>query len=358
MFQLKKAEKQIRTKMFLILKQHKTWFQIAIYSTLVLSGQSAATLLGRLYYQKGGKSIYIAALMQSSGFPVLLPLLYLTSSKNTSNESPQQTTPFDTLALPALYICFGTFLAFDNLLYSIGLMYLPLSTFSIVCATQLGFNAFFSYFINSLKLTPLIFNSILLLTLSSILLVLQPDSSGPATDHAKHVLGFICTLSGTAGYSLLLSVEQLAYGKALKKQGIKEILEVIFYESMVTTVALLIGLFGSGEWRSLKTEMEGFELGVRNYATILVFAALSWQVFAVGMVYLMLNRSCLFANVISTANVPVVPILAVVVFGDKMNGLKVVAMVLAIWGCLSYIYQQYLDDHLEASPQQNTIAQH
>ncbi|KAL8468432.1 hypothetical protein ACS0TY_031589 [Phlomoides rotata] len=204
----------------------------------------------------------------------------------------------------------------------------------------------FSYFINSLKLTPLIFNSILLLTLSSVLLVLQPDSSGPTTDHTKHVLGFVCTMSGAAGYSLLLSVEQLAYGKALQKQGIREILEVIFYESMVTTAALLIGLFGRGEWRRLKAEMEGFE---GNYVAILVFAALSWQVFAVGMVYLMLNISSLFANVISTMNVPVVPILAVVVFRDKMNGLKVVAMVLAIWGSASYIYQQYLDDHVEAS---------
>ncbi|KAK4399321.1 Purine permease 21 [Sesamum angolense] len=62
------------------------------------------------------------------------------------------------------------------------------------------------------------------------------------------------------------------------------------------------------------------------------------------MVSLMLKISSLFANVVSTMNVPVVPVLAVVVFRDKMSGLKIVAMLLAVWGSLSYVYQQYLDD--------------
>ncbi|KAI3456055.1 hypothetical protein Pfo_012718 [Paulownia fortunei] len=330
--------------LFPLLKQYNMWFQMAIYSLLVLCGQSAATLLGRLYYEKGGKSKYMAALVQSAGFPILLPLIYITARKNPTRESIQQTSPSKNLALPALYICFGTFLAFDCMLYAVGLMYLPVSTFSLVCASQLGFNAFFSYFLNSQKLTPFIVNSILLLTVSTILLVLQPDSSGAAADEGKYALGFICTLSGAAGYALLLSVEQLAYGKVLERQTIKEILNVIFYESMVTTCALLVGLFASGEWRSLKKEMEGFQLGKKSYAMTLVFAALAWQVFAIGMVSLILKISSLFANVISTLNVPVVPVLAVVVFQDKMTGLKVVAMLLAIWGSASYIYQQYLDD--------------
>nr|GMD08241.1 probable purine permease 10 isoform X2 [Ipomoea batatas] len=38
------------------------------------------------------------------------------------------------------------------------------------------------------------------------------------------------------------------------------------------------------------------------------------------------------------------PVLAVFILNDKMNGVKVVSMVLAIWGFVSYIYQHYLDD--------------
>jgi hypothetical protein len=37
-----------------------------------------------------------------------------------------------------------------------------------------------------------------------------------------------------------------------------------------------------------------------------------------------------------------VPIFAVVFFGDKMTCIKVVAMLMAVWGFLSYLYQHYL----------------
>ncbi|KAK6124154.1 hypothetical protein DH2020_042127 [Rehmannia glutinosa] len=314
---------------------------MAIYSILVLTGQSSATLLGRLYFEKGGKSKYMAALVQSAGFPILIPLLYITSRSKNKPTQPEN------LALPALYICFGTFLAFDCMLYAIGLMHLPVSTYSLLCASQLGFNALFSCILNSQKLTSFIVNSIFLLTVSTILLISQPGPPGAgagAGTGGKFALGFICTLTGAALYAFLLSLEQLAYGKVLKGKTVNEILNVIFYESLVTSCVLLVGLFGSGEWRGLKDEMEGFELGRKMYVMVLVFGAFSWQVFGVGMVSLILKVSCLFGNVISTLNVGVVPILGVVVFKDSMSGLKVVALVLAVWGFLSFVYQQYVDE--------------
>ncbi|KAK6124104.1 hypothetical protein DH2020_042130 [Rehmannia glutinosa] len=223
---------------------------MAIYSILVLTGQSSATLLGRLYFEKGGKSKYMAALVQSAGFPILIPLLLITSSKN------KPTRP-ENLALPALYICFGTFLAFDCMLYAIGLMHLPVSTYSLLCASQLGFNALFSYILNSQKLASFIVNSIFLLTVSTILLIFQPGPPGAGTGTGgKFALGLTCTLTGAALYAFLLSLEQLAYRKVLKGQTVNEILNVIFYESQVTSCLLLVGLFGSGEWRGLKDEME------------------------------------------------------------------------------------------------------
>lgn len=43
-------------------------------------------------------------------------------------------------------------------------------------------------------------------------------------------------------------------------------------------------------------------------------------------------------------SLPVVPIFAVIFFDDKINGVKVMALLLAVWGFVSYIYQHYLDD--------------
>ena len=54
--------------------------------------------------------------------------------------------------------------------------------------------------------------------------------------------------------------------------------------------------------------------------------------------------SSLFFNVISVLGLPVIPVLAVIFFHEKMNGVKAISMVLAIWGFISYFYQPYLDD--------------
>ncbi|XP_041994204.1 purine permease 21-like [Salvia splendens] len=317
----------------------KKWSETAVYSLLVLSGQSAATLLGRFYYEKGGKSKYMAALVQTAGFPLLVPFIFIIKSRN------KQTSSDHTLALPALYACFGTFLAFICMLYSVGLMYLPLSTFSLICATQLGFNALFSNLINTQKLSPTALNSVFLLTLSSVLLALQPGAASEAAPGGKYAAGFACTLGGAAGYALVQSAEQLAYGKVLRRQTVKEIMDVIFYESMVASLVLVSGLFGSGEWRQLKGEVEGFEMGKAGYAAVVVGSAAAWQVFGVGMVALIIKISAVFGNVVSAVGVGVVPVVAVVVFKDEMSGVKVVALLLALWGSLSYVYHHFLVHH-------------
>ena len=54
--------------------------------------------------------------------------------------------------------------------------------------------------------------------------------------------------------------------------------------------------------------------------------------------------SSLFSNVISVLGLPVIPVLAVIFFHEKLDGVKVISMVLAIWGFISYFYQNYLDD--------------
>jgi len=75
-----------------------------------------------------------------------------------------------------------------------------------------------------------------------------------------------------------------------------------------------------------------------------VWTGVSWQVASAGFVGLIFVVSSLFSNVISTLAFPVVSVFAVIFFHDKMDGVKVMAMLIALWGFISYIYQQYLDD--------------
>ncbi|XP_077235208.1 putative purine permease 11 [Tasmannia lanceolata] len=322
---------------------HWQWrILVALSIAFFLSGNSTGTLLGRFYYNKGGNSKWMATLVQSAGFPILLLPLLLSHSSPIPSTTTTTKTPLVTIAF--LYVSLGIVMTFDNLMYSYGLLYLPVSTYSLICATQLAFNTLFSFLLNSQKLTPLTLNSVVLLTFSASLLVVHANPADPtSTSSRNHAIGFMCTLGASATYSLLLSLIQLSFQKILKKETLVVVLEMQIYTAAVATFACVVGIFASGEWKSLRGEMGRFEKGRLSYVMTLVWTAVAWQISSIGCLGLIFVVSSLFSTVISTLATPFVPILAVVFFHDKMDGLKVVAMLLALWGFLSFIYQHYLD---------------
>ncbi|KAF2282828.1 hypothetical protein GH714_043119 [Hevea brasiliensis] len=320
------------------------WLRIAIFTFFLLAGQTVATILGRLYFDKGGNSKWMATFVQTAGFPFILLLYFTPPLKNPTSNNIKPNSP-SKLVLVLIYAIFGIFLGANCMLYSLGLLCLPVSTYTLICASQLGFNALFSFFLNSQKFT-FIINSVVLLTISSTLLVFQSDSTeSKKISRGKFVIGFICTLGASAGYGLILSLTQFCFREVLKQV----VLDMILYPSIVATLAILVGLFASGEWKGLRRDMEEFELGNVSYIMTLIWTAIGWQVFNIGCTGLIFEVSSLFSNVISTLGLPIGPVLAVFIFHEKMNGLKVIALVLAIWGFVSYIYQHYLDDQKSKS---------
>ncbi|KAJ6872367.1 purine permease 11 [Populus alba x Populus x berolinensis] len=324
---------------------------IAVIQTPALA-MSAAVLLGRFYYDQGGNSKWIATVIQTAGFPILfIPLFLLPSDKEplaSYTSSPSVRT------LASIYLVLGVIIAGDNYLYSLGLSYLSASTYSLICASQLAFNAVFSYFINSQKFTALILNSVIILSFSSALIAVNDDSGGPSgVSKWKSFLGFLTTLGASAIYSLLLSLMQLSFQKVIKKETFSVVLEMQIFTSLVATCVSVAGLFASGEWKSLHGEMQSFGKGSVSYVLTLVWTAVTWQVCSVGVVGLIFVVSSLFSNVISTVALAVSPIAAVIVFHDKMNGVKIIAMLLAVWGFASYTYQNYLDDSKLRKAQSN-----
>ncbi|GKB74952.1 probable purine permease 11 [Tanacetum coccineum] len=287
------------------LKRWQWWLLVSINICFLIIGQIVAVLLGRFYYDQGGKSTWMATLVQTIGFPILLiPYVLLPSSKESSN------TLTITYSLPIIflvYIVIGVLIAGDNMLYSVGLLYLSASTYSLICATQLAFNAVWSY-------------------------------------KREIVLGFVATLGASALYALLLSLMQLTFQKVIKKETFSVVLELQIYTSFIATCVSTIGLFASGEWKTLGGEMNGFGKGGLAYVMTLAWTAVAWQVCSVGVVGLIFAVSSLFSNVISTLSLALTPLAAVAVLHDKMNGVKIIAMLLGFWGFCTYIYQNYLDD--------------
>ncbi|XP_057521626.1 probable purine permease 11 [Amaranthus tricolor] len=329
-------------------KHTKKRVLITIYTLFILIGNTSATLLGRLYFDKGGKSKWMATLVQSLGFLLFIPLKFIFSPSKTTLNSPSQ------LKLSLLYLTFGLFLTGDNLLTSYGLIYLPVSTYSLLCASQLAFNAITSFFINAQKFTALIINSVVILTISVCLLAINSNDEnnmGNYNPNGKYVLGFLCTIGASATYSLMMSLIQYSFEKLIKDESFNTIVCMQLYPSFVSSCACILGLFASGEWKTIKTEMREFKLGRAPYVMILTCTAIGWEIFSYGLLGLIFEISSLFSNVITTLALPLTPIFAVVFFHDKMNGVKIIALVLAIWGFFSYIYQHYLEE-IEANKAQ------
>ncbi|OIT29888.1 putative purine permease 10 [Nicotiana attenuata] len=221
------------------------------------------------------------------------------------------------------------------------------STF-VLSGQSIGFNALFSFFLNKQKFTPYIVNSLVILTISSSLLVLQNDDSGDDQSNKKsrkkYIIGFLSTVAASAGYALMLSTTQLALQKIFKRESFRLIIEMSIYQSLIATLAILVGFFASGEWKNMEKEMNEYKLGKVRYVLNLIGTAISWQAFSVGSIGLIFKVSSLFSNVISILGLPIAPVLAVIFLKDKLTGVKVMSMLLAIWGFVSYIYQHYLDD--------------
>ncbi|XP_062227454.1 probable purine permease 11 [Phragmites australis] len=323
-------------------KNWRWWFMVAADVLFLIAGQTSATLLGRYYYSQGGSSRWISTFVQTAGFPMLFFGLFFFPSKSSSTQTNSD-TPIAKLAL--IYIVLGLIIAADDMMHSNGLLYLPVSTYSLICASQLAFNVVFSYVLNSQKLTGLILNSVVLLTLSALLLGVNEEPHGSVgVSRGKYLLGFLLTLGASGTYSLILSLMQLTFKNVIKKQTFSAVLNMQIYTALVASFASLVGLFASGEYKSLKGEMDKFKSGQFSYLMTLVWTSVSWQVASVGMVGLIFEVSSLFSNVISTFSLPIVPLFGVMIFHDKMNGVKIIAMLISLWGFVSYVYQHYLDD--------------
>uniref|UniRef100_A0A2P2KNE3 Uncharacterized protein MANES_17G066500 n=1 Tax=Rhizophora mucronata TaxID=61149 RepID=A0A2P2KNE3_RHIMU len=184
----------------------------------VLFGQSATILMARLYYSKGGKSKWMVTLAQLTGFPVLIPYYSILPSENPTTDSLHRRLPLTSL-LASIYILFGIFLAANTMMYSVGILYLPIHTFLFLCAFQMTFTAFFSSYLHLQSFSSSKIVSPFLLSTPSILLVFGSDSAKPGgVPNGNYAAAFTCTIVASAGYGLLLSLMQLSIRKVLEQE--------------------------------------------------------------------------------------------------------------------------------------------
>ncbi|KAF3674614.1 putative chlorophyll a-b binding protein 3C, chloroplastic-like isoform 1 [Capsicum annuum] len=334
--------------------KHKWWYQVAIFTLLTLIGEVITSLLVSIYFTKGGKSIWLISFVQNLGFPTLLPFLFYASLNNSNNNNNNSNSQIEVIKdnqephiciIFLVYVVLGVLLGGVSVFDSIGLKYLQVSTYSLINTSQLGFTVVFSFsfFLDGRKLiTPSIVNSVVLVTVASVILVLHNNESGEKSG-GKFLLGFFSAVGGSTTYSLVLSLTEFSYRKILKGRKFIDIIEMSIYQTLVASIVILLGLFISGDWKNLIMEMEKYQLGKVYYAVILLFIAISCQLNVVASIWLVFKVNPLLSNVLNNLGALITPIFGVIFLNDKIKGLKLVVMFLAIWGFASQIYQQYLN---------------
>lgn len=320
-------------------KKLRWWILLMLNVFALATGSTAGPLLTRFYFLHGGSKKWFSSWLETAGWPLLLPPLYLSYRKKPNREN--HITPNLFLACCGIGILTGA----DDYLYAYGLSFLPVSTSSVLIASQLGFNAVFALLLVRQKFNPFSINSVVLLTASAVLLAFHTSGDRPAgVTNKQYVLGFILTLAAAALYGFIIPLIELTYRKTKRQITYTLVMEMQFIMSVVATVFCTVGMLVNRDFQALHREANEFRLGKIDYSMAIVWAAVTWQLFFIGVFGVTSMASSLLSGVIIAVTIPITEVLGVVLFHEKFSAEKGMSLVLALWGFASYLYGEYYSD--------------
>ncbi|WJX23698.1 hypothetical protein P8452_12891 [Trifolium repens] len=292
---------------------------LVINYLLLFVGSLSSSLLSKYYFIHKGSSRWVSTWVQSSGFPLLIfpifsPFYLFQSTKR------KPFSDFNSKML-TLSVSIGVMLGINNLFFSWGNSYLPVSTSALLLSSNLVFNLVLSVIIVKQKITFSNLNCVILLTLSSILLALDSSHEKPnGLSKKQYFIGYFCTISAGLLFALYLPVMEKVYK------------EVYCYE-MVMEMQLIMEVA----------------------ATALASVGMAWDggfcfMGTAGMVFL---TSSLTGGICMTALLSMNVLGGVLVFKDEFDGVKAVSTFLCLWGFCSYVYGMYVKMLEEKSRMRN-----
>ncbi|KAL0732564.1 hypothetical protein Bca4012_008773 [Brassica carinata] len=343
-----------------VVKQRKWWMSVVFCGFLIFTGDSLVMLLLNFYYVQDNRSesdqnrqyrgTWTQALLQNAAFPILIPLFFVFPSPKPNTEpvsSASDPPPF--LRVLLLYVSLGVLVSVYSKLYALAKLYVG---WGILVSTQLILTSLFSAFINRLKFNRWIIVSIIF-TLAADFFG-SPAFSGTPDEDETYTYGikaWLILIFPTLAFSLSLCLMQLGFEKVLvktKRYGNRKVfqmvLEMQICVSFIATLICLVGLFASGEFKELKGDSQRFKKGEAYYFLSLVGLALSWQVWAVGLLGLVFLVSGVFADVVHMCASPVVALLVVFAFDfkdDEFGWQRRGALLGSVLALASYFYSLY-----------------
>ncbi|GLJ48040.1 hypothetical protein SUGI_1014400 [Cryptomeria japonica] len=304
------------------------WTMVVLNCLALCIGTTAGPLSLRFYFVHGGSSRWLCSWLETAGWPILiLPLLIIYKRQ----PDVQHVTFYQCLASCVIGIMTGV----NDYMDAWGVSYLPLSTYSLLNATQLAFNAVFAFLLVSQKFTFYSINAVILLSLDAVLLSFQTKSDKPKEiTNAKYILGFLLTLGAAVIYGSILPIIELVYKRSKCRVTYTLVMEMQLIMSFTATVFCTIGMVVS--------EARASDIGEAKFYIGLAWNAISWQIFFIGVYGVIFLTSSLLSGVLKTVFIPVTQVLPVIIYHENFSGEKGLALVLALWGFASYLYGEYL----------------
>ncbi|KAF5185236.1 Purine permease [Thalictrum thalictroides] len=317
------------------------WPLLLLSCAFVAIGVIGGPLLSRLYYLHGGNLQWLISCMETVGFPILfLPLIFLFLQSKSKNVS------FSLFIMePKLFISsalIGILLGLDTYLYSLGISYTPVSTSSILYSTQLAFLAFFSLVIVKQKFTVFSINSVILMSIGSILLGLRTNGDRPpGVSNAQYWLGFFLTLASAALLGLIWPLVEISYTMAKRPVNYSIVLQYQINLAIFATIFSIAGMIINKDFQAISREAKEYGLGNGMYYTVLVAGAVVWQLSFIGGLGVIYCMNSLLNGILSAVLLPITEIVAVIAYHENFTGEKALALVLCLWGFTSYFYGEY-----------------
>ncbi|XP_047959402.1 purine permease 3-like [Salvia hispanica] len=301
---------------------------------LLAVGNCGGPLIMRLYFLRGGSRIWFSSWLETAGFPILLlPLLssYLRRRRqNLLHIKPR---------LFAAAAAIGVLTGLDDYLYAYGVSKLPVSTTTLLVATQLSFTAAFAFLIVGQRFTAFSVNAVVLLTAGPVVLGLHASGDRPEGESDREYwVGFFMTLAAAALYGLILPLVELAYKSAKQEITYTLVMEMQFVMCFFATVFCTVGMIVNNDFQVISREAREYELGETKYYLVVVWSAIIWQCFYLGAIGVIFYSSSLLSAIIIHVLFPLTQTLAIVFYHESFHAEKGVAFFLAIWGFTSYFW--------------------
>ncbi|KAL9234697.1 hypothetical protein vseg_009535 [Gypsophila vaccaria] len=313
-------------------------FLLILNCVILAVGISCGPLVMRLYYLHGGKSIWLSSWLETGGWPVMIvPLLVAYIHRRAVDRSSKMVHLRPTTAFFAALI--GLVAGAGDYCYAYGVKHIPVSTSSLILATQLAFTAGFAFILVRQKFTAYSVNAVALLTFGAVVLALHVSSDRPEGETSlQYYTGFFLTLASSAFFALMLPLIELAYKKAKHVDDYSLVMEFQLVLSFSATAMCTVGMFASGDYKTYAQEVEEYKLGNGMYFVVVICNAVVWQCFYLGAAGVIHYGSSLLSGVIIAVALPVTEIMAIIFYHEKFQVEKAVSLLLSLWGFLSYFY--------------------